>query len=309
VIELAPTGQLRRMPRMRVGIIDVGSNTVRLLVATPAERGVDAVFGERAYAGLAAEIERTGAISSEKLSEVGRLAAHYSSLAFEHGADKLEVIVTAPGRHSANASELHDVLASATKAAVRQLSAEEEGRLAYAGAVGACSSVPDTIAVVDVGGGSTQLMVGTESEPAWLRGLDLGSLRLTERFVRNDPPTRDELAGISRAVEDAIAELTPPLPLSALATGGTARTLRRLVGRRLREMNLTAALEIFTANTASLVADGYGIPLERVRVLAAGTIVLRAAHRRFNIALQVAKGGVREGAVLGLIADLAEEAA
>jgi exopolyphosphatase / guanosine-5'-triphosphate,3'-diphosphate pyrophosphatase len=297
------------MRRVRAGVIDVGSNTVRLLVAEPAEGGVEAVVGKREFAGLAAEIERTGAISSDKLAEVGRIAAGYAALAFEHGADTLEVIVTAPGRDAANATELREMLTWASGAPVRQLSAEDEGRLAYAGAVGACSSVPETIAVVDVGGGSTQVMVGTEREPAWLRGLDLGSLRLTERFLRSDPPTIDELATISRVVEDAVGELTPPLPLSALATGGTARTLRRLVGRHLTETHLTRALELVTASPAAQVADEYGIPPERARVLAAGAIVLREARRRLSVELEVAKGGVREGAVLGLIDDVAEAAA
>lgn len=297
------------MRPVRAGVIDVGSNTVRLLVGAPAEGGVEAVVSEREFAGLAAEIERTGAISSDKLAEVGRIAARYAALAGEHGADRLEVIVTAPGRYAANAAELRQMLAWAAGVPVRQLSAEDEGRLAYAGAVGACSSVPDTIAVVDAGGGSTQVMVGTEREPVWLRGLDLGSLRLTERFLRSDPPTVDELAAVSSMVEDTVGALTPPLPLSALATGGTARTLRRLVGRRLTEPSLREALAILIAHPAAHVADEYAIPPERARVLAAGTIVLRAARRRLNVELEVAKGGVREGAVLGLIGDIAEAAA
>jgi exopolyphosphatase / guanosine-5'-triphosphate,3'-diphosphate pyrophosphatase len=218
-------------------------------------------------------------------------------------------VSAAPGLCDPNAAELREMLAWAAGVPVRQLSAEGEGRLAYAGAVGACSSVPDTIAVVDVGGGSTQVMVGTEREPAWLRGLDLGSLRLTERFLRSDPPTMDELAAVSHVVEDTVGELTPPLPLGALATGGTARTLRRLVGRRLDENSLTDTLEIVTAKRAAQVADEYGISPERARVLAAGTIVLRAAHRRLNVELEVAKGGVREGAVLSLIGEVAEAAA
>jgi exopolyphosphatase/guanosine-5'-triphosphate,3'-diphosphate pyrophosphatase len=306
---MASAEGMRRMRGVRAGVIDVGSNTVRLLVAGPAEGGVEAVVREREFAGLAAEIERTGAISSDKLAEVGQVAARYAALAVEHGADRLEVIVTAPGRSAANAAELREMLAWAAGVPVRQLSAEDEGRLAYAGAVGACSSVPDTIAVVDVGGGSTQVMVGTEREPAWLRGLDVGSLRLTERFIHGDPATMDELTAVSDAVEDAVRELTPPLPLGALATGGTARTLRRLVGKRLSEDSLTEALEIVTGGPAAQVADDYGLPPERARVLAAGIIVLRAAHRRLNVELEVAKGGVREGAVLSLIGDVAEAAA
>ena len=306
---MAPTAAALKIRSVRAGVVDIGSNTVRLLVGTAADQGVRTISSRRAYVGLAAEIERCGAISDEKLAEVAGLAERYAAIAFEHTVETLEVIVTAPGRHSANSTELHDALTAATGVSVRQLSAEEEGRLAYAGAVGACKSVPETIAVVDVGGGSTQLMVGTEYEPAWLRSLDLGSLRLTERVLAGDPPDAAELDALNDTVATAFDRLTPPLPLGALATGGTARTLRRIVGRRLNEENLAAALETFAGNTAEELAAEHDIPIDRARVLPAGIVILREAHRRLAVELQVAKGGLREGAILGLAAEVAEAAA
>jgi exopolyphosphatase/guanosine-5'-triphosphate,3'-diphosphate pyrophosphatase len=287
----------------------VGSNTIRLLVAESARRGVASVLSERTHVGLAADVERQGEISAEKLRRAEEVAAYYGSLARESGVERLEVLVTAPGRQSGNAAELRERLAAATGVPVRQLSAEEEGRLAYAGAVAACRSVPETVAVVDVGGGSTQVMVGTEQGPAWLRALDLGSLRLTECFVRSDPPTMRELERLALAVEAAFAGVTPPLPISALATGGTARSLRRAASRRLGEKNLTEALSILTAKPAGELAAEYGIPPERARVLPAGLIVLREAHRRLGVKLEVAKGGVREGAIRAMLAELATAAA
>lgn len=298
-----------RMRPVRAGVVDVGSNTIRLLVAESARRGVASVLSERTHVGLAADVERQGEISAEKLRRAEEVAAHYGSLARESGVETLEVLVTAPGRQSGNAAELRERLAAATGVSVRQLSAEEEGRLAYAGAVAACSSVPETVAVVDVGGGSTQVMVGTEQGPAWLRALDLGSLRLTEGFVRSDPPTVRELERLASAVEAAFEGVTPPLPISALATGGTARSLRRAASRRLGEKNLTEALSILTAKPAGELAAEYGIPPERARVLPAGLIVLRAAHRRLGVKLEVAKGGVREGAIRAMLAELATAAA
>ena len=298
-----------RMRRVRAGVIDVGSNTIRLLVAESARRGVETILSERTHVGLAADIERHGQISDEKLAQVGKLAARYTALAGVCGIRRLEVVVTAPGRQSGNADRLHDALSDGTAASVRLLSAEEEGRLAYAGAVASCRSVPDTIAVVDVGGGSTQVMVGTEQGPAWLRSFDVGSLRLTERLVHANPPTRKDLDTVTSAVADAFKDLTPPLPISALATGGTARTLRRMVGRRLGEKELTGVVELMATRTSEEVAADYTIPLERARVLAAGTIVLREAHGRLGVKLEVAKGGMREGAVRGLLDELAAAAA
>jgi exopolyphosphatase / guanosine-5'-triphosphate,3'-diphosphate pyrophosphatase len=282
---------------------------MRLLVAKQGRRGLDPILRRRAHVGLAIDIERHGWISAEKLTHVRQLAARYTLLARDSGVSRLVVLVTSPGRQSGNASELHDVLAAATGERVRQLSAEEEGRLAYAGAVGPCRSVPESIAVIDLGGGSTQVMVGTREAPAWLRSLDLGSLRLTERFVHTNPPIPSVLDAVASVVEREFESLTPPLPISALATGGTARALRRMVGRRLGEKNLNAVLALLTAKTAEEVAADYEVPVERARVLPAGTIVLREAHRRLGVKLEVAKGGVREGALRGVFAELAVAAA
>ncbi len=152
-------------------------------------------------------------------------------------------------------------------------------------------------------------MVGAGKEPAWLRCLDIGSLRLTERHLDSDPPGQAGFAAVERAVEEAFDGLTPPLPLMALATGGTARSLRRIVGRRLGEKNLTAAAADFALRRASDLAVEHDVLPERARVLLAGTLVLRAAHRRLGVKLDVAKGGVREGAVRGLLAELGEVAA
>jgi exopolyphosphatase / guanosine-5'-triphosphate,3'-diphosphate pyrophosphatase len=303
------TAAALRMRPVRAGVIDIGSNTMRLLVARHGRRGLDPILSRRAYVGLATDIERDGWITDEKLAQVQELAARYTVLARDSGADRLEVLVTSPGRQSGNSPELHAALAKATGGRVRQLSAEEEGRLAYAGAVGACRSVPESIAVIDLGGGSTQVMVGTREAPAWLRSLDLGSLRLTERFVHSNPPIPSVLDAVACVVEKEFESLTPPLPISALATGGTARALRRMVGRRLGVKNLNAVLALLTAKTAEEVAADYDVPVERARVLPAGTIVLREAHRRLGVKLEVARGGVREGALRGVLAELAVAAA
>ncbi len=298
-----------RIGAMRAGVIDVGSNTVRLLVAASGRRGLSTALSERTHVALATDIERSGLISSTKLSELADVAGDYAARARDVDTDVLEVIVTAPGRQSANAWVLHRVLADATGLSVRQLSAAEEGRLAYAGAVAGRCSVPEPIGVIDVGGGSTQLMVGTAAGPAWLQALDVGSLRLTERFVEKDSASKSELAAIAKAVEQAFEGVTPPVPRSVLAVGGTARALRRITGKRFGQKQLRGALEALTSAPVQRVARNYEISPERARVLPAGILVLREAHRRLGVTLEVARGGVREGAILGLLDELAEAAA
>lgn len=297
------------MASMRAAVIDVGSNTVRLLVATPSRRGLNTILSERTHLGLGADIELDGMLSERKIMEAAELAGRYAALARSCGAVRLEVLVTAPGRQGRNAGFLHRLLSEASGVSVRQLSAEEEGRLAYAGAVAACRSKPKSVAVCDIGGGSTQLMAGPPTDPVWLRSLDLGSLRLTERFLQSDPPVPGELSAATRAVHDAFVGVVAPIPRLGLATGGTARALRKLVGRRLDEQELLAALMLLSAAPSAVVATDYAIPPERARTLAAGAIILLEARRRLGVPLEVARGGVREGAALAMLAELAAEAA
>jgi exopolyphosphatase / guanosine-5'-triphosphate,3'-diphosphate pyrophosphatase len=303
------TGAPTRMQGMRAGVIDVGSNTVRLFAAKPGRRGLNTILNERTHVGLGVDVEREGELSEPKCFRAADLAGRYEALARNSGVHHLQVFVTAPGRQARNAGFLRRLLSEATGAPVRQLSAEDEGRLAYAGAVAACRSEPDTVAVCDIGGGSTQLMVGTPDEPMWLRSLDIGSLRLTERFHHSDPPEVGELSAATAVVHEAFSGVVAPIPRIALVTGGTARAIRRMVGRHLDERELLAALWLLSMEPCEAIADKFGIPIERARTLPAGALILMEARRRFGVPLEVARGGVREGVVLELLAELAAEAA
>ena len=296
------------MLTMRAGVIDVGSNTVRLLVVKESRRGLATIASRREHLGMGDDIERCGSISDRKLDQLAKLVGSYVAQGRKAGADRLEAVVTAPGRQTSNGEALRDVVRSATGLAVRQLSAEEEGRLAYAGAVHGCGAGDEPVGVVDVGGGSMQLMVGTIDQVSWLHCLDLGSLRLTSRYLAHDPPSEAELAAAAEAVKEAFDHVTPPVPRTILATGGTARSLRRISGRRLGANELDAALATLVSAPAVEVAKQHGVTVERARVLPAGTVVLREVQRRLGTELEVARGGLREGVVLELLAELAAAA-
>ena len=174
---------------MRVGIIDVGSNTVRLLAAERGSGGaVYALHEERRQVGLGEAIELRGRIPDAKVAETARTARDYSKLALRLRCERLEVVVTAPGRQSRNADDLLSALHTAVGVAPRVLSAHSEGRFAYLGAVAAAGRLPGLVAVCDVGGGSTEIAFGgAGAEPDWVDSIDLGSLRLTSRFFRKAP--------------------------------------------------------------------------------------------------------------------------
>ena len=172
---------------MRVGIVDVGANTVRLLVASADQGCLVSIREDRAQLGLGEEIERAGRIGEKKLSEAAETAKAHVRRARKLSCTSIAVLVTSPGRQAANGLELVSRLAEATGVSTHVLTAQEEGELAWRGAVTAAANLPETVAVCDVGGGSAQIAVGTGTRPSWVRSLDIGSLRLTRRAFRSDP--------------------------------------------------------------------------------------------------------------------------
>jgi exopolyphosphatase/guanosine-5'-triphosphate,3'-diphosphate pyrophosphatase len=290
---------------MNVAVIDVGSQTVRLLVARRDGGSLQAVRAQKGFLGLGFEVERLGRLSDEKLRETVEHVRSLARTARKEGAVRIETLVTAPGRQSENGAELVERLAQATGGPVRILLPDEEGKLAYEGAVAAADLDGETIAVVDVGGGSTEVVVGTPADgPAWVKSFDIGALRLTERVFGSDPPRRKALAVAHDEVERELARFTAPLPKAALAAGGTARSLRKLVGPALGPAELDRALATLTAQKSGRIAKRLGIEPGRARTLAAGAVILSAVQSRLGVPLAVSRAGLREGAVLALLDEL-----
>ncbi len=286
---------------MRVGVIDVGSNTARLLVADVRDGVTRTVRETRAPIGLGDEIERRGAISQAKINEVTRAVVEGLATARAVGVDDITVLVTSPGRQSVNGEELARSIVRMTGVRARLLSAAVEASLAYVGALATAPLAATNVAVCDVGGGSAQIAIGSPyGAPTWIRSIDIGSLRLTRRHMESDPPRRRELAAARVELNALLADITPPAVEAALATGGTARSLQKLVGGTLGAAELEEALEIVSRRKAKDVERTYGIPRWRARLLPAGTTILSAIQRRLEVELAVARGGLREGAALEL---------
>jgi exopolyphosphatase / guanosine-5'-triphosphate,3'-diphosphate pyrophosphatase len=284
---------------MRIGVIDVGSNTIRLLVASVEGDEVVPIEKGRVRLSLGEEIERRGAVSSTSIAAAAKAVRKFCTVARRHGVDALDVFVTAPGRQSANASELVKALQRAAGHPVRVLSTEEEGRLAYDGAIATADvALPETIAVCDVGGASTEIAVGTPGvPPRWVTSIDLGSVRLTARAADVDQ-ARSEAA-------EAFAEVVSPPVELALAVGGSARAARRLVGSWLGEAELAEALRLVETFDARAMARRFDIDRSRARITPAGVAILAEVQQRLAVPLYVCDGGIREGAVLATVAALA----
>jgi exopolyphosphatase/guanosine-5'-triphosphate,3'-diphosphate pyrophosphatase len=291
------------MTGVKVGIIDVGSNTVRLLVASVSGDEVRSLREEREHLGLGKEILLHGRVRRQKLDAVREVTGDYARIARKLGVRMLETVVTAPGRQGDSPERLLDAIGGATGADVRVVSAEDEGRLAFSGAVSRAHPGEGVVAVCDVGGGSTEVVVGTELlGPAWVRSVDIGSLRLTASLLHGDPPTAAEIEAARNAVRRGMAELEPPRPEIALATGGSARAVARIVGHEYGLEELESVVEALAKRPAAESAKTLGIRPDRARTLLAGALILEEVSRRLGKPFTPSRGGIREGAALRLAA-------
>ena len=288
---------------MNVGVIDVGANTIRLLVAEQLSDGLRAIRQSKARVGLGAEVEATGRITAAKIAEAAGTVESFTNEARILGCGRLEVIVASPGRQAANAGKLVRALARAARAPVRVLSRDEEALLAFEGATHRAPPRQGAVAVCDVGGGSTQVVIGTDAGPVWMRSVDIGSLRLTTRMLAVEQPSKHEVAAARAEVERIFAGFSPPLPGSALAVGGSARAIRKVSGPVLGEDELRFAVRLLRKRSPSEVSAAYGIDPERVRTMTAGALILSEVQRRLAVPLEVVSEGLREGLALALLSE------
>jgi exopolyphosphatase/guanosine-5'-triphosphate,3'-diphosphate pyrophosphatase len=286
---------------MNVAVVDVGSNTIRLLVCTCVNGELTAVARGKRVVGLGRDVEELGAISAPKLAEAAACVCDFVDDARAAGAAMIDVVVASPGRQARNADQLVRLISRASGAHARVLTQEEEARLAFEGALEDTAG-DGTVAVCDVGGGSAQIAVGTaEGGPAWLRSIDLGSLRLSARVAHSDPPSKSEQGALRAEARSAVSKLTPPMPGVALAVGGSARALRKLVGKSLGPDELAEATRILRRLSAEELSERYDLDVWRARALPAGAAIVTELQSLLHVPLEVLKAGLREGVLLDLL--------
>ena len=298
----SPADAIERIPPVRVAVIDVGSNSVRLLVAFVGQDGeVRELERDRVYLRLGDDAYRIGRIGERKLTALAESAERYALRACAAGVERIETIVTAPGRQSSNADEVVDILRGATRAPVSVLSAEDEGRLAWEGAVAALTHAPDTVAVVDLGGGSCEIAMGSPATgPTWVCSRDAGALRVTRQLLPARSPTARDVARARAGIGELLDGVDPKHPDAALAVGGTARALARLLGPRFGPRKLDALADRIVELGSERLTRWLDVTSPRAETLLAGTLVLADISRRLDAKLEVGRGGLREGAVLAL---------
>lgn len=294
---------------MAFACVDIGSNTTRLLVADATEGRLRELMTQRVYNQLGESLGKEGRIPAAKIEETASTVATQARHAHEYGAARVDVVATAAVRDARNGPELTEAVESETGLWVRTLSGDEEARLSFLGATKALGvPVEGRVAVVDVGGGSTELAIGTVADGVeWSETFRLGSGFLTDSYVGSDPPAPSELQSVREHATGVFEGLTPPPFERAVAVGGSATSLRRMVGAELSHDALERGVRILCTTPIDEVARRFELDPRRVRLLPAGILVLEAVGDCLGHALMIGGGGLREGVIIEMVA--ASEAA
>ena len=287
----------------RHSVVDVGSNTIHLLVGEVDGGAVLPVTGEKVSARLGAGVEKTGRIAEERLSLAADAIALFAGISALNSVSEPVILATSAVRDAENGLELTERVRELTDLKMRLISGEEEAALGFRGAVSAVgTSWEGPVLVVDLGGGSAQLIVGEASSgPLMQVSLPLGSNRTTERFVDNDPPKKKELRALDAHVKEMVPGWSLSQRVSVVAVGGSARAILKitrdsLTVDRMRKL----ALEICEVPSAVLARE-HGLAPERAQVMPAAITTLAAILEHFDRErLTVARGGLREGTLITL---------
>jgi exopolyphosphatase / guanosine-5'-triphosphate,3'-diphosphate pyrophosphatase len=277
--------------------IDIGTNTTRVLVAHARDGRLEEVLQQKAMTRLGRGLKAGGTLSEEKIAQTAQVVAEQRALAHKLGVEHIRTVATAVIRKAANKHEFCQAVGD-----VQVLDGAEEARLAFLGATRTLGSpLPGRVGVIDVGGGSTEIAVGTlRTGVEWSASFDFGSGFLADSYLHTDPPAASELQAVRAHAAGVLEGVRPPAVLNAVAVGGSAASLRRLVGAVLEPETLQRALRVLSGAPAEEVARRFDLDPERVKLLPAGILALDAAAQTLGRPLQIGRGGLREGVLLDI---------
>lgn len=297
------------MTRRRLATIDIGTNSVLLLAAEENEHGQILPLSERLeITRLGRGVDRTGTLSPEALSETLRAIESFAKEARALGCEGPYATATSAARDAANG---HLLVEGAARfgVTVEIIAGEREARLSYRAVAGEFAAGNERLAVVDIGGGSTEVILGCGPRMLWRHSYDVGSVRLTERHLHHDPPTADELGLLKRAIGETLASLPwPDAPAQVVGIAGTFTTLATVELAldtwdaskvHAHPMSLSS-LENLAKRLASLPVKARnklpGLPEKRADVIVAGAFIACAVLDALDAsAITVTDRGIRWG--------------
>ncbi len=306
----------------RVGVVDLGTNSIRLLVASagPSEdQGLEEFARDMVITRIGEGIDRTGRIDPEALSRTVDVLERYCRRARTLRAERIRVSATAAVREASNRDELEAWVRTHAGSELEVITGEREAALSFLGATHGLDA-PAPFFVLDIGGGSTEFAVGTEQPDASI-STPMGSVRLTERLIRTDPPSEDELESIRNGVRGILDDVESSVPIrtarTLVAVAGTPTTIqgislglhfydpeaihRSWLSMREAERVLEELARMTTDERSTIPVMAPG----RADVIVAGAVILVEVIRRFGFERAlVSETDILDGLALELLATL-----
>ncbi|HJS93541.1 MAG TPA: Ppx/GppA phosphatase family protein [Solirubrobacteraceae bacterium] len=304
---------------MHRAVVDIGTNSTRLLLAVVRDGRVGEILERRTeITRLGAGVDADGRLSDEAMQRVYSVLDEYGKLIERHGADKAVAVLTSAVRDASNGQEFADAVRERWGLEPYVLSGDEEARLTFLGATSERDpSDSEPVLVIDIGGGSTEFVIGTGGEMEFHVSNQAGVVRQTERHLHTDPPTTDECEALARDVRSILADGVPEkwrrAVGHAIAVAGTATSMASIAQElepydpdKVEGYVLSDSLcREIRDRLASLTLEERravrGLHPDRAPTIVAGTIILLETLALFGLReLEVSEHDILRGAALGL---------
>jgi len=309
----------------RVAAIDCGTNSIRLLVADVIGDALSDVHREMRIVRLGQDVDATGRLAPEAVERTRAALADYAAIVRRAGAQRVRMVATSATRDAANREAFFTMVRQTLDADADVITGAEEARLSFTGAVSDLDPADGPFVVVDVGGGSTEVVLGERDGPrvnlTAARSVNVGCVRITERHLHSDPATPEEVAAAQRFATQTLREAFAEVPVDKARTwvgvAGTVTTLSAIAQQlpaydperihlsRLSRERVDSTAEHLLASTHQQRSGNPAIHPGRVDVIVGGALIVRVLaeelHTRAGITeLVVSEHDILDGIALGL---------
>jgi exopolyphosphatase/guanosine-5'-triphosphate,3'-diphosphate pyrophosphatase len=303
---------------LRVAVVDIGTNSTRLLVADVTDGEVEELERRSTVTRLGRGVDTTRTLSGEAIDAVCDAIAEYRNLWQELEAERVVAIATSAVRDARNSDAFNAELRERFDLTARTLDGTEEARLTYLGAVHGRTAVDGTL-VIDIGGGSTELVLGHGEEMDFFTSLQAGVVRHTERHIRHDPPTPEELEALAGDVRGLLATALRdryPTPRLGIGVAGTPTSLaaidqglepydpKRVHGYKLSLERIQRMFSLLAGKSLEERLKVRGLHAGRAPTIVAGVVILIQVMRAFGLQeLEVSEHDILYGTALAATAN------
>lgn len=297
--------------------IDCGTNSTRLLISEGTGRHRQVLDRQAVITRLGQGVDATGRLDPDAIERTVSVLRQYKTAIDAHGASAVRMTATSAARDASNADAFFDAAEAAIGVRPELITGDVEGALSFAGATAELDLSDGPFLVIDIGGGSTELIVGTDHVEG-VRSLDMGCVRLTEKHLHSDPPAPEELSNAIAEVTDLVTDVLRDLPLAgeAATVVGLAGTVTTVAAVELglvewdrdaiHHLRLTRSVaeEVFRTLATEKLADRLhnpGLEAARADVIVGGCCVLVGLFRTLGIdEMLVSESDILDGLVFSL---------